>query len=296
MRKVLYAEHMNGISIDRIIRDYDYTMLSNHIHDEYEIYFLIAGERFYFIENKSYHIKTGSLVFINHNQIHKTSQSENSFHERALIEFNAQPFHSFLETTAELQLSQFFQEKHLILQLNESEQAYVLSLFDQIAKELKEKNTGYQMITMTTLARIFFFAQNIKYQSMQLYHQLSMPTTSIHKTVSEVASYISTHYDTVNTLEDTARKFYISKSYLSRIFKYVTSYTVNEYINLTRIQQARHLLRNSNLNVSEISEKIGYNSVSYFERVFRKHTETSPLKYRKHFMKNLTSTRLKSFD
>ena len=58
----------------------------------------------------------------------------------------------------------------------------------------------------------------------------------------------------------------MSKSYLSRVFKECTGYTVNEYINVNRIQQARKLLAETPLPVSDIASSLGYESVTYFER------------------------------
>jgi len=43
-----------------------------HFHPEYEIYYMFNGERYYFIENKTYHIRKGSLVLVDSMHIHKT--------------------------------------------------------------------------------------------------------------------------------------------------------------------------------------------------------------------------------
>lgn len=64
MNKILIETSMDGISMDRIIRNTEFTMATGHFHDEYEIYYLMEGERYYFIENKTYHIHKGSLVLI----------------------------------------------------------------------------------------------------------------------------------------------------------------------------------------------------------------------------------------
>ena len=78
MRNIIYKESDVGLTIDRIVRNYDFNMPHKHIHEEYEIYYLIDGERYYFIENQIFHVKKGSLVFINRNQIHQTGQYNDS--------------------------------------------------------------------------------------------------------------------------------------------------------------------------------------------------------------------------
>ena len=50
MEQIIYAEKTDGISIDRIRRDAAFSMPRKHLHNEYEIYYLLEGERYYFID------------------------------------------------------------------------------------------------------------------------------------------------------------------------------------------------------------------------------------------------------
>lgn len=53
-----------------------YIMVNSHYHeDNYEIFYLIDGERYYFLKDRTYHIKKGDLVLIDRNEIHKSSQN-----------------------------------------------------------------------------------------------------------------------------------------------------------------------------------------------------------------------------
>lgn len=282
MRRVLYEEAMDGITISRIIRNYEYSMPSKHIHDEYEIYYLISGKRSYFIQNRIYHIDPGSLVFINRNAIHMTSQFGDSYHERIVIEFKDEPLSSLLSCTGELNLSEFFAKNQGVLPVPPDERNYVLSLLDGIGREMSTRAPGYRLMTLEKLTRLLFFS--LRYLECNE-PASAIPLTATHQKVAEVASYISAHYAEADSLDYVARHFYMSKSYLSRIFKETTGYTVNEYINVNRIQKARELLADSNQNITEIALLLGYGSVTYFEKIFRQHTEISPLKYRKQCLK-----------
>ena len=71
MEQIIYAEKTDGISIDRIRRDAAFSMPRKHLHNEYEIYYLLEGERYYFIDRRTCHVTGGSLVFIDRNQILK---------------------------------------------------------------------------------------------------------------------------------------------------------------------------------------------------------------------------------
>ena len=85
MEQILYAEKTDGIAIDRIRREAAFTMPCKHLHNEYEIYYLLEGERYYFIDRRTYLVTGGSLVFIDRNQIHQTSQAGSGCHERILL-------------------------------------------------------------------------------------------------------------------------------------------------------------------------------------------------------------------
>lgn len=289
MRKVIYEEAMDGITISRLIRNYEFNMPSKHTHDEYEIYYLVRGERSYFIEKQIYHIKQGCLVFINRNTIHMTTQYKDSYHERIVLEMREEPIASLLACTGELQLSDFFQRNQGVIELDAENQQYIMSLLDGIASEMGTKDPGYKMMAMNKLIRLFFFTVRHLKQSDFSASTTSLSTTATHQKVTEVASYISANFAQAESLDYVAKRFFMSKSYLSRIFKEITGYTVNEYINVNRIQQARKLLAESDLNITEIAETLGYDSITYFEKIFRKHTETSPLKYRKQCLKEKES-------
>ena len=72
----------------------------------------------------------------------------------------------------------------------------------------------------------------------------------------------------------------ISPNYLSEEFKRVTGSKFVDYVAHTRIEKACELLSNSNLRISEIAFEVGFQSLSQFNRVFKKLSGKSPTKYR----------------
>ena len=101
-----------------------------------------------------------------------------------------------------------------------------------------------------------------------------------HQKVHEVAEYLLNHPETEESLEEVAKRFYVSKSYLSRIFREVTGFAVNEYKNINRIKKSQQLLQHSTYSVTEISDILGFKNLTYYERVFKKYIGITPLKYR----------------
>lgn len=73
----------------------------------------------------------------------------------------------------------------------------------------------------------------------------------------------------------------MSRSYLSRIFRKVTGFSVVEYLNFVRVRKAQELLKGSRMRITEISESTGFGNITYFERVFRSLSGQSPAQYRR---------------
>ena len=99
--------------------------------------------------------------------------------------------------------------------------------------------------------------------------------------VAVVKNYIYQHYDEDLNLETLAEKVYLSSGYLSFIFKKETGMNLNRYIRVFRMEKAGELLKNTNMKVAQVSEKVGFSNVSYFCRSFREFYGKSPESYRK---------------
>ncbi len=283
MRQTVFEESLNGITIDRVIRDYSYTMPTKHLHDEYEIYYLLEGERYYFISQHTYHIKKGSLVFVNRNVIHKTGNVSQTYHDRILIEFSEEPFATFFASMNDLDLHDFFETCTGVIECDPREQSTVESLLIGIHTEMRDKRPGYKLNVMMKLSELLIFA--LRYKNEHPANTNPESSTGKHTKVDEVADYIVKHCSEDLSLANIADTFYTNKCYLSRIFKEVTGFSVNEYLNLHRIEKAQKLLISTDMPISEVADECGYKSLTYFEKVFRSFREVTPLKYRNEYLK-----------
>lgn len=106
--------------------------------------------------------------------------------------------------------------------------------------------------------------------------------------VSSVQAYISAHYGEQLSLDQLAQQFYLSSSYLSRLFKRETGTTLTTYLQNVRIEAAKNLLRTTALKSYEVAERVGINDPVYFSRIFKKITGLKPKDYR-HSVQNESS-------
>lgn len=278
MKEVVYSGMMNGLSIDRSTRNVAYNMVK-HWHSEVEIQYFLAGSRNFFISNQNYKVTAGSLVIIDTEQVHNTSTDDEAFHDRILLSFELEHFLKPL-ASLDIDLNRFFTEYHGVLQIPEVDREYVEQLFNEIASEVAQKNYLYKALVQARLAELIVYLVRLKLSGSK---DKSLIETNPNRTelVNQVANYIVENYDTVGSLDELAKLYYLDKSYLSRQFKKVTGFNVTEFINIQRIMQAQRLLEDTQLSVSEIAERCGYDNLTYFNRVFKRYVETSPLKFRK---------------
>ena len=89
------------------------------------------------------------------------------------------------------------------------------------------------------------------------------------------------------TLEKFAKKYYMNSAYLGQLFIKKHKITFHEYLTAYRMETAAQLLSHTDYSVQEISKMVGIASVPYFNRVFRKAFNCTPLQYHKNFRSTL---------
>ncbi|HHU33496.1 MAG TPA: response regulator [Clostridia bacterium] len=97
-----------------------------------------------------------------------------------------------------------------------------------------------------------------------------------NKYVDKALNYIHEHYNEAISLADVAGQVHRSPEHFSRLFKEVTGENFSVYLINYRLIQARHLLVNTDLKITEIAFKVGYQNPSYFSRLYKKYMGITP--------------------
>lgn len=92
-------------------------------------------------------------------------------------------------------------------------------------------------------------------------------------------NYIKEHIDRNISISELAAFMGYSESYFSNSFKKQTGYAPNRYINMLKIERAKELIMYTNYSITEIADRLGYESVHYFSKVFKHITGMSPTNY-----------------
>lgn len=253
-----------GIKYDYAAVDASTSKRGIHFHSSHEIYFLETGEVTYFVGNKIIPLKAGELLFVQKGTMHYTNYESTLPVYRHVIYFSDDLlFEELLEYFEKLS-----EEPHVIIP---TEKLYhITGLFKKLQQEerrtYEDKTLMYKLLAAQLVVMMVRYRQNG-----------SLPAIpSLQKTVQEVARFIESNITADLRLESLAKMFSISPGHLSKQFKQFTGTGLNEYVNMCRVNAGETLLLNTDLSVTEVAFKCGFNDSNYFTRVFKKFKGTTP--------------------
>lgn len=248
------------------------SMATAHAHSFYEIYYLRKGERVYFLNGKVNTVKSGDMIVINPNDVHRTASSTVPEFERVLINFT----HEFIKQHLSSNLNVLpFQQGSQIIRFPVEKQSQIERTVFEMLKECKHERPGYLDYTKALLSELLIEIYRQSFQSSPAIHH------PMHEKISEIATYLQQHYNDNVTLQNIAEQFYISPSYLSRTFKKVTGFYFNEYIQAVRMREARRQLIETDEKILNISVNVGFHSIAHFNKTFKKMSNLTPMQFRK---------------
>ncbi|MDQ0256717.1 YesN/AraC family two-component response regulator [Evansella vedderi] len=101
--------------------------------------------------------------------------------------------------------------------------------------------------------------------------------------VDKVKDYIDMYFSENISIEEIARKLYVHPSHLMRAFKKEHGITISHYRNKKRIKEAKDLLTQTKLSMTEIAIIIGFNTPQYFSTIFLKEEGLTPKEYKQQY-------------
>ena len=122
---------------------------------------------------------------------------------------------------------------------------------------------------------------------IRLARNQTLPTKDSKNAVSETINYINMNFESELTNTNIAKTVGYHPYYLNRLFIKHTGQSIHRYVLTRRIEEAKRLLLNSTLTLSDISERVGFNSTSHFSSYFKQMAGISPHQYRIKFQRTI---------
>ena len=247
-----------------------------HTHEEHELYFLLSGQRRYFIQHSIYDLSPGSLVIIPKGVLHKTVSYNQQGFDRFVLFFSDEDLSSLQDSLGHHAYRQLIECG--CLQLPAEILRTVSTQLEQMLQEFHTQPPQHQLYLRTQLTLLLLTA---------LRSGISQPmcSESTAEKIQAVARYINIHFSSPITLHDGAQMACLEDTYFSKQFKHFTGFCFSEYLTSVRLREAQRLLQTTKLSVGEISDLCGFSGSNYFGDIFKRYTGSSPSAYRKESQK-----------
>ena len=166
-------------------------------------------------------------------------------------------------------------------------------MFEQLRSDFDGISVLDKMVVRSMLLNILIFLlretdglkkrkKNIPVDSSVLRHSDLMEKAKV---------YIEKNYASAVTLDNIASALCVSPYHLCHVFSMTSEFSLFTYLTSIRMEKARLLLKEGGLNIKEIAARVGYDSASYFGRVFRKTIGWTPREYAAQFLLGKRGTR-----
>lgn len=255
----------------------DEKAMDMHIHDCYEIYYSISGGKQFLIDNYFYDISDGDIFLINQFESHYLTQIDQQKHERIILSIDPEYLKQISTEKTDLNHCFQFRGTDMPHQLHLSAEEQTRFIYF-IHKLRSNSGFGEDVLDRATFLELMVFLNRAFDKRCRASADDEPKASGYHAQVDEILSYINTHISENLTLEELSAHFFLSSSYLCRIFKATTGTTINKYITAKRITISKSLL-SQGYSVNEACEACGFNDYSNYLKAFTKAVGISPKKY-----------------
>jgi AraC-like DNA-binding protein len=251
-------------------------LLTAHKHTFYHLVFFTEGEGEQQIDFKKFNIKPGIIYFMAPGQVHhwnfKTKPAG------YIINFSKTYFSSFLLATDYLARFPFFngQANSQVLELPLATQQKITVILEDILKEGQHEAPVNDDLVKVLLMRLF-----IEVARFQATLEPSSPSNYNHTLLNNFIALIESNYATLKLPKQYANLLYITPNHLNALCNDFLGVSAGSLIRDRVLLEAKRLLINVDLRISEIADQLNFSDQSYFIKFFKKHEGLTPEKFRK---------------
>lgn len=234
-----------------------------HEHDFCEIVYVRSGSGIVYLNERTLNIETGDLLIYNPHITHYESGCDLSFYFFGINRFKLEnlPENYLLEEGVSPVIHtgnscEIF-ENYFAQLITEAERK--LYYYDEISEALVK-------IILNLVLRILTYGDKSYFKTNESYLLAK--------------KYIDENYANIKTVDDVCRSMYISRYYLTHLFKEYSGVSPLKYIIIKRMEFAKELLRTTDLPICEIALKTGYIEINSFVKTFKKVENMTPNAYR----------------
>jgi AraC-like DNA-binding protein len=257
-----------------------------HIHDFVELTYVVSGNSAHELSGNSYRLRSGNVLVLEPDAYHSYSGSMNEDTVVYNVLFDVGFLQKELDVMLQIPsfvgffyLAPFLRKNETFipyLPLKEDQKIRMESQLEAIHEEFKERREGYQLIIKTRLIEILVWLSRF-YETNR---DEQAKTVSDEEWMLSIKKFVELHHQQPLSLRQLSRTCGMSVASFTAKFKETTGQSMVDYKHSVQIRHARSLLSETSRKILDIAHEVGFNDISFFNRVFRKHTGMTPKEYR----------------
>jgi AraC-like DNA-binding protein len=255
--------------------------LPDHMHDWYELVYVYSGKGTFFIDQTFYDMGAGDLFLIPGNTIHRAFPDYAAPVTSSAIFFGTGMVqHSELgDVYPLLRCFEYAKRKKSYkIETTGKERVKLSGLIDELSREHRSQAPGYRQAVLIHIQHLLLVLNR------QIASDLPDNTgdSSLEPSwMRDSLLYIDKHPNAELRLSELCRRASVTPSHFSRVFKKLTGMNVTDYVTAKRIVLAQELLMKTDDNIALIAASCGFDSESYFYKMFKTVTGLTPLAYKR---------------
>lgn len=254
-----------------------------HWHENMQLYYIVNGHGIVKCDSSHYKVSKNSIVIINNNQLHSL---ESLSDDLEFYTIRIDPTFLF-SNQVDLCQTKFWaplSENRILFQNSIENDTDILKCILNLIDEYFTKKIGYEIAIKSYSYQLIVLLLRNHIDKFISSHEYSSKLNNLNR-LENIFKYIDSNYNKkISTLE-LSNQIHLSSFHFCRLFKQITGKTSVEYINEIRLQKSIEMMKNHNMNITEIASHCGFDNINYFSRLFKKHYKISPSKYRKQYLR-----------
>lgn len=256
-----------------------------HDHDCFELTYVLEGSAVQTINGEQKKVEKGDYFIIDYGSIHSYRNTRdfkilNCQFFSEVIDETLSGYHSFDEllNVCLIRYHRQYLGRTPVNRIFCDEDGSVLNLLEGIQREYQRKETGYREVFRGRLLEILIITMR-KVVREQIAREKKRGGES--RVVLTAIHFMKEHYEEKAVLTRFCQENHYSQQYISRKFKQESGLTALEYLQKVRIEKSCELLVSSDMSIQEIASHVGYETMKFYQRIFRRMVGMTPSEYRK---------------
>ncbi len=254
-------------------------ILSSHWHDQIQFFYCTRGNAVIRCNSRELEVNANDFVIINSKELHYIENIGEGL-TLYLIKIDLTFIYSNKADSIQAQFLTPLSQNLILFENVVRNDESLLRCVHRMIHEYFTKEIGFELAIKSQVYDLIVIL--LRGYIKKIYNESELKSKMLLlQRFKDVIDYIENNFTEKIDLEKLSKIAGFSKGHFCRLFKQITGMSAIDYINNLKINKAFDLLKNSDLNITEIAVSCGFSDSNYFSRIFKNHKKISPLQMKK---------------